>query len=118
MGVKRINNEHMGRGRICFVKGRTLPLPKKQRTRAKRLTPMRDRAARAGVLHRYKDTPPGLRKRAEDGSPSAKKQLQAMHKHNHQIVDRAEVAAAPDKTQHFLRLESDAQSHRKRKLSM
>ena len=77
---------------------------------------MRERAERAGVLDRYRETPPGLRERAESGSRSAKKELTALHKHNHQVVDRAEVAARPDSYEHDCRLQRDAQSHRKRKL--
>ena len=79
---------------------------------------MRERAERAGVLDRYRETPPGLRERAESGSRSAKKELTALHKHNHQVVDRAEVAARPDSYEHDCRLQRDAQSHRKRKLEM
>ena len=77
---------------------------------------MRERAERAGVLDRYKATPPGVRDRAESGSKSAKKELKALHKHNHQVVDRAEVAARPDRYEHDCRLQRDSQSHRKRKL--
>ena len=42
--------------------------PKKAARKAKRSTPMRERAEKAGVLERYKTTPPGLRERAESGS--------------------------------------------------
>ncbi len=95
-------------------KGHSLPQPKKKPKRHKRLTPLRERAERAGVLDRFKVTPPGLRERAEGGSVPAKKEIQALQKHNHQVVDRAEVAAAPDQLKHWTRLDSDARSHRKR----
>ena len=109
--------EHVGRFGL-MKKGHSLPEPKKKPKRHKRLTPLRERAERAGVLHRFKVTPPGLRERAEGGSVPAKKQLQALHKHNHQVVDRSEVAAAPDQLKHLSRLDSDARSHRKRKLQL
>ena len=113
--------EYVGRGNSDFgwlKKGQSLPEPKKKPKRHKRLTPLRERAERAGVLDRFKVTPPGLRERAESGSVPAKKELQALQKHNHQVVDRAEVAAAPDQLKHWTRLDSDARSHRKRKLQL
>ena len=118
--------EHPGHGRRTphmaetagFKIGSSLPQPKpeKNRSRRKRSTPMRERAERVGVLDRYKDTPPELRARADNGSPSAKKELNALHKYNHQVVDRAEVAAAPIQTEHLHRQGANALSHRKRKL--
>ena len=112
--------EHLGSGAIFpgLKKGHSLPRPKKKPKRHKRLTPLRERAERAGVLDRFKVTPPGLRERAEGGSVPAKKEIQALQKHNHQVVDRAEVAAAPDQLKHWTRLDSDARSHRKRKLQL
>ena len=112
--------EQLGSGAIFpgLKKGHSLPRPKKKPKRHKRLTPLRERAERAGVLDRFKVTPPGLRERAEGGSVPAKKELQALQKHNHQVVDRAEVAAAPDQLKHWTRLDSDARSHRKRKLQL
>ena len=108
--------EHVGSGMFGLMKkGHSLPEPKKK---PKRLTPLRERAERASVLDRFKVTPPGLRECAEGGSAPAKKQLQALHKHNHQVVDRSEVAAAPDQLKHWSRLDSDARSHRKRKLQL
>ena len=88
--------EHVGSGMFGLMKkGHSLPRePKKKPKRHKRLTPLRERAEWAGVLDHFKVTPPGLRERAEGGSAPAKTQLQALHKHNHQVVDRAEVAAA------------------------
>ena len=120
-------DEHLGGGRtslqtqteLYFKRGKTLPQTKPEKhasRRSKRTTPMRERAERAGVLDRYRETPPGLRERAESGSRSAKKELTVQHKHNHQVVDRAEVAARPDSYEHDCRLQRDAQSHRKRKL--
>ena len=55
--------EHVGRFGL-MKKGHSLPEPKKKPKRHKRLTPLRERAERAGVLHRFKVTPPGLRERA------------------------------------------------------
>jgi len=119
-------HEHLGPGRTSlqtqteehFKRGKTLPQARheKSASQGRRSTPMRERAERAGVLDRYKATPPGLRDRAESGSRSAKKELKALHKHNHQVVDRAEVASRPDRYEHDCRLQRDAQSHRKRKL--
>ena len=120
--------EHLGPGRTSlqtqtkehFKRGKTLPQARPEKSasqgRPRRSTPMRERAERAGVLDRYKATPPGVRDRAESGSKSAKKELKALHKHNHQVVDRAEVAARPDRFEHDCRLQQDSQSHRKRKL--
>ena len=111
--------EHVGSGMFGLMKkGHSLPEPKKKPKRHKRLTPLRKRAERASVLDRFKVTPPGLRERAEGGSAPAKKQLQALHKHSPQVVDRSEVAAAPDQLKHWSRLDSDARSHRKRKLQI
>ena len=78
---------------------------------------MRERARRAGVLDRLRDSPPGVRERAQNGSASAKKELQAIHKHNHQVVDRAEVAANPAREELDRRRQADASSHRKRSLA-
>ena len=118
--------EHVGSGRTSlrtqtdwlFKKGKTLPQARNEKppSRHKRTTPMRERAERAEVLDRYKETPPGLRERAESGSRSAKKELTAIHKHNHKVVDRAEVAARADTYEHDRRLQKDAQAHGKRKL--
>ena len=71
----------------------------------------------AGVLDRLRDSPPGVRERAQNGSASAKKELQAIHKHNHQVVDRAEVAANPAREELDRRRQADASSHRKRSLA-
>ena len=105
--------------RSCGVTERigekSVPAPKKKPARFKRLTPMRVRAERVGVLDRYKDTPPDLRQRVDPGSPAAKKELQAIHKHNHQVVDRAEVASDANTAVYRRRLSADAESHRKRK---
>ena len=76
---------------------------------------MRVRAERAGVLDRYKDTPPGLRDRATDGSLSAKKQLNAIHKHNHQVVDRAEVRSAPCQSTYQARKDTDTEGKCRRR---
>ena len=59
----------------------------------------------------------GARERAQNGSASAKKELQAIHKHNHQVVDRAEVAAHPERLELDCRRKADASSHRKRSLA-
>ena len=91
---------------------------KPQQKRKKRTTPMRERARRAGVLDRLRDSPPGARERAQNGSASAKKELQAIHKHNHQVVDRAEVAAHPERLELDCRRKADASSHRKRSLAL
>ena len=82
------------------------------------LDPLRERARRAGVLDRLRDSPPGARERAQNGSASAKKELQAIHKHNHQVVDRAEVAAHPERLELDCRRKADASSHRKRFLAL
>ena len=110
--------EHTGSGNTktgkhAFEEGVSLPEPPKQQAkRQQRSTPMRTRAERANVLDRYKDTPPGLRDRIQDGSASAKKELRAIHKHNHQVVDRAEVATHPDKARHAKRKSADAKQKR------
>ena len=100
----------------CGLSHVSQPQPRKKATRRKRLTPLRERANLAGVLDRYKESPPGLRARAESGSISAKKELTAIHKRNHQVVDRAEVASMPCRLLHDQRLKANALSHRKRKL--
>ena len=49
-----------------------------------------------------------------------RKSCKAIQKRNHQVVDRAEMAADPDQVLHLARLAADAQAHqngyRKRKL--
>ena len=112
--------EHLGSGRISasaepFEAERSLPAPKKPR-KAQRTTPMRTRAERANVLDRYKDTPPNLRERASEGSQSAKNQLRAIRKHDHQVVDRAEIAAHPDQARHAERKSCGAKQKRTRRL--
>ena len=126
-------DEHVGMGRTSEASGthhhvfkRGVSMPQEQKKKpskrtANRLTPMRVRAERAGVLDRYKDTPPGLRDRATDGSLSAKKQLNAIHKHNHQVVDRAEVQTAPSLLKYEERKEAHADGmckQRRRKLAL
>ena len=58
-----------------------------------------------------------MRERAQNGSACAKKELQAIHKHNHQVVDRAEVAANQAREELDRRRQADASSHRKRSLA-
>ena len=127
-------DEHLGGGRtslqtqteLYFKRGKTLPQTKPQKhasRRSKRTTPMRQRAERAGVLDRYRKTPPGLREwagqRGAQGLPRTELTcLRPCTSTNHQVVDRAEVAARPDSYEHDCRLQRDAQSHRKRKLEM
>jgi len=114
-GVK----EHLGSGRTKagerFEEQVSQPAPR-QRRKAQRTTPMRTRAERADVLDRYKDTPPGLHERVKEGSQSAKKELHALRKHNHQIVDRAEQAADPDQSCHLEQKSREARRKRKRRL--
>ena len=111
-------HEHIGGGntsrRRCTKKP---PKPGRKPRLPKRKTPMRERARRACVLDRLRDSPPGVRERAQNGSASAKKELQAIHKHNHQVVDRAEVAANPAREELDRRRQADASSHRKRSLA-
>ena len=63
--------------------------PQPKQSRPKRLTPLRDRAAKVGVSDRLKATPPGVRQIIRDGSPrssevkAAKKLLQKTQTANH-----------------------------------
>ena len=111
---------HSGRTSERFEQSKSLPAPKAKPKRTIRTTPMKLRAERAGVLHRYKDISPGLLDRAqglaseefanisEEEHQAAAKELQKLQKHNQQIVNRAEIAASANKLPRALILQADA----------
>ena len=69
----------------------------------------------AGVLGRCREAPQELLIQFQNGCRLAQKKVRAIQKCNHQLVDRAEVAA-DDPTLHKIRRKANARSLRKRRL--